>query len=134
MLSQRDRSLIVNSISQSTGGVLRYPRAPVSCSRQNASGSVAAALRGEQRANPPAASRFASCKALRSATGIVRSLPGLVVGAGNVLSYRTRAFSWSFSSLVPNSRSSRSAISCQVRPAAFISLSTVRAWARERSV
>lgn len=59
MLSQCDRSLMVSSISQSTGGVVRHPRAPVSCSRQNASGSVAAALRGEQRANPPAASRLA---------------------------------------------------------------------------
>lgn len=75
MLSQRDRSLIVNSMSQSTGGVLRHPRTPVSCSRQNASHLMAADLRGKQRANLPAASRFASCKALRSATGIVVPCP-----------------------------------------------------------
>jgi len=75
MLSQRDRSLMVNSISQSIGGVFRHPRTPVSCSRQNASESLAAELRWEQRANLPAASRFASCKALRSATRIVVSCP-----------------------------------------------------------
>jgi hypothetical protein len=83
MLSQRDRSLMVNSISQSTGGVFRHPCTPVPCSRQNDSGSEVAAVRGEQRANLPAASRFASCKTLRSATRIPRSLPGWAVGAGN---------------------------------------------------
>jgi hypothetical protein len=75
MLSQCDRFLMVNSISQSTGGVVRHPRAPVSCSRQNASGSEVSELRGEQRANLPAASRFASCKELRSATRIVVPCP-----------------------------------------------------------
>lgn len=81
MLSQCDRSLMVNSISQSTGGVVRHPRTPYLCSRPNARHSVAAELRGEQRANPPAASGFASCKALRSATEI-DSFPAQTGGRG----------------------------------------------------
>lgn len=48
-------------------------------------------------------------------------------------SYRTSAFSWSLSNLVPKSRSMSSLISCQVVPAAFISFRTVSAFARERS-
>lgn len=47
--------------------------------------------------------------------------------------YRTSAFSWSLSNLVPNSRSNRSPISCHVLPAVFISLITVSAFIKERS-
>jgi hypothetical protein len=71
MLSQADTSLIVSNIVLAPGGgVLRHPHTPGPCSRQNASHSMVAELRWEQRANLPAASRFASCKVLRSATGI----------------------------------------------------------------
>lgn len=54
-------------------------------------------------------------------------------GAGKSFTYRTKALSWSFSNVVPKSRSSRSAISCQVRPAAFMSLRTVNAFPSDRS-
>jgi hypothetical protein len=68
---------------QKSGASCDTPVPPFPCSRRNTSHSMAAALRGEQRANPAAASRFACCTALRSATRIFRSLPGGVVGAGN---------------------------------------------------
>lgn len=55
------------------------------------------------------------------------------VGGRELYVYRTSAFSWSLSNLVPNSRSTRSAISCQVRPAAFMSLRTANAFPSDRS-
>jgi hypothetical protein len=56
-----------------------------------------------------------------------------VWGAGKSCCYRMSALSWSLSNLVPNSCSIRSPISCQVFPAAFISLSTDKALLRDRS-
>lgn len=76
MLSQADTSLIVSNIALAPEGASSdTPVPPFPCSRQNASHSMVAALRGEQQANLPAASRFASYKQLCTATGIVVPCP-----------------------------------------------------------
>ena len=77
-------------------------------------------------------SRPARCDAHHPATWI-GSLSRTVAGGRELYGYRISAISCSLSNLVPNSRSTRSAISFHVRPAAFISLRTASAFANERS-
>lgn len=122
---------MLTSSNDQTGGVLRHPRTPQMRPRvrRRRKGGWAA-LR---------ASAWPSCgpsgpPAARSAVQHLRIVPALVWGGGRELyRYRTSAFSWSLSNRVPNSRSTRSAISCQVRPAAFISLRTSSAFTSDLS-
>ena len=105
---------------------------PPRCARVSAGAGRGAGRPSEHRLGLPAAFQARPLQKVPSSS--LRIVPALAWGGGRELySYRTSAFSWSLSNRVPNSLSTRSAISCQVRPAAFISLRTSSAFTKERS-
>ena len=133
VLCERFRVCHPSSGRKRNRGSLSTPPNPLLRSRRHASVSMVAARRNRASGQPSShlpGPPAAMCTAPQ--LGLIPA-PEAGVGGRERFSYRTSAFSCSFSNLLPNSRSMRSPISCHVCPAAFISLRTASAFANERS-